>query len=249
MIILDAFNILHAGPILGIGRISLSRLKEWIGESRYASDHVVLVLDGAGGGGGSRTLQEPLEAGLALESRASGISEVYAGRGVGSDADTVIEALLEREEVMGRGRKAVVVSSDKRVRAAAAGARARSITSEDFLQRLIDDLRKVAKRLDGDTGGRPEFATDAGSDAGRTDYWMRRFGLTDEPGSKVKDGAEPEAGRGVERAADPTPEEIASIDMRRVLDGSIAPKPPISDQSKDGESNDERRRGDRRRPG
>jgi hypothetical protein len=198
VLIVDAFNVLHASSKAGLGRIDVARLKALIAHSHWASEHVVLVFDGTGGRAapGRGSLRHPADAGLDLESRGAGISEVYAGGGGadGSDADAVIESLLEREEQMGRGRLAIVVSSDKRVRAAATGARAKSITSDDFLERLAEDVRKAHERAKKKDGGRPEFATDAGADEGRTEYWLREFGV---------DGAGPEAMRSTARGAEP----------------------------------------------
>jgi predicted RNA-binding protein with PIN domain len=180
VLIVDAFNVLHASAKAGLGRIDVARLKALIEHSHWGGEHVVLVFDGPGGPSSPArtTLRRAVDAGLDLESRASGISDVYAAGGAGhADADSVIESLLEREEQMGRGRLAMVVSSDKRVRAAATGARAKSITSEEFLRKLADDVRKAHARAQNQHGGRPGFATDEGVDAGRTEYWLREFGL------------------------------------------------------------------------
>jgi hypothetical protein len=185
VLIVDAFNVLHASVQAGLGRIDTNRLKALISHSHWGTAHVVLVFDGSGGprAPGRGSLRRAAEAGLELESRGSGISEIYAGGGAdrestgGLDADAVIESLLEREERMGRGRQATVVSSDKRVRAAATGARAKSIGSEEFLKRLAEDVRKAHERAKRKDGGRPGFATDEGADSGRTEYWLREFGL------------------------------------------------------------------------
>jgi hypothetical protein len=173
MVILDAYNVLHAGPGAGVGHLALSRLRQWIAASRYASDHVVLVLDGTGSGD---TLKSSADPGLDLASKPTGITEIHAGPG--RDADSVIESLLEREDRLGRGRRALVVSSDKRVRAAATAARSKVMASDIFLGKLVEDLHKAHARREDQTGGRPDFAQDGGMDPGRTDYWLQEFGLT-----------------------------------------------------------------------
>lgn len=214
MLILDTNNVLHAASKVGAGRIDAALLKQWIQTGRYRSEQIVLVFDGRGG---RETLQSPVEVGFSLGSAPGGFHEVHAGPGC--DADTVIESLLEHEDRLGRGRLAVVVSTDKRVRAAAAAARARSVTSEAFLRLLVEDLRSRDAATRRATGGRPDFATDEGSDAGRTEYWMRQFGLVDEPGNKSDAPRAP---------AEPTEAEIGAIDMESLLERS--PEAPRDDE-------------------
>jgi hypothetical protein len=173
VLILDTYNILHAGRAAGVGAVDVHRLREWIGASRFASEHVVLVFDGAKGSPGPATLRAPNEPGVALQSKASGISELHAGPG--RDADSIIEAILEHQDRLGRGRQAAVVSSDKRLRAAATAARATAIGSAAFLKMLAEDVRKRQSRRDAQRGGRPLHATDEGADPARTDYWLREF--------------------------------------------------------------------------
>lgn len=191
MLILDTFNILHATGKVGLGRLDPGRLRELIRYSRWRSDRVVMVSDGPGprGGEGRRTLKQAVDVDAAA--LGSDISEVFAGSGGGrTDADAVIEALLEREEHFGRARQAVVVSSDKRVRAAAVGVRAQAMSSEDFLRKLAEDVAKSHARAADHTGGRPDFAQDGGMDAGRTAYWLREFGLAPDPRGKAANDAE-----------------------------------------------------------
>jgi predicted RNA-binding protein with PIN domain len=248
LLIIDAFNVLHASAKAGLGRIDVGRLRTLIEHSHWTGEHVVLVFDGSGGprSPGRDSLRRPEDAGLDLESKGSGISEVYAARGDGErgggrgDADSVIESLLDREELMGRGRLATVVSSDKRVRAAATGVRAKSLSSEQFLHRLAEDVRKVHAKAEGRAGGRPEFATDEGMDAGRTEYWLREFGLgaKGEPAPASKPVKVPGPARG--SASKPTEPTVASeewggridaddVDMDRIL----RQKPPSPARDKD----------------
>lgn len=194
MLILDTFNILHATGKTGLGRLDPPRLRELIRFSRWRSERVVMVSDGPGprGGEGRRTLKQAVD--VDAGSLAPDISEVYAASGGGkTDADAVIEALLEREEHFGRARQAMVVSSDKRVRAAAIGARAQSMSSDDFLRKLAEDIAKSHARAADHTGGRPEFAQDGGMDAGRTAYWLREFGVGPAPAPASDDESDSES--------------------------------------------------------
>lgn len=239
MLILDAFNVLHASFTVGLGRLNAAQLRALIARSRWAGEHTVLVFDGSGGpkAPDRASLRRPIDAGLSLESRSSGISEVYAAGGVlaggPGDADTVIESLIEREEQMGRGRLTVVVSSDKRIRAAAAGARARSLTSEAFLKALVDDARKSQARERSRTGDRPHFATDEGADEGRAEYWIRELGV----------GERAEAGRAEQECVpqiDPD-----DVDMGEILRRQGEVKPPPREDEEDDQQ--DKRRGKGRR--
>lgn len=256
MLIVDAFNVLHASAAAGLGRLDAGVLKALIAQSRWAREHTVLVFDGRGGPGPAgntarASLLRPVDAGLALDSRESGISEVFAGSGGGGpgagaapgvDADTVIESLIEREDDLGRGRRTVVVSSDKRLRAAAAGARARTLTSEAFLNALASDARKRIARRDQSTGGRPLAATDEGADAARTEYWLRAFGVSEQAGPPrgpqvCGPGGDPDDLDGLKA--------LDSLDMDEVLRRQGDAPPPEREENDDGHRG--RRGGKKRR--
>ncbi|MFN7021548.1 MAG: NYN domain-containing protein [Phycisphaerales bacterium] len=230
MLILDAYNILHAARDAGVGRLDHGMLKEWIASSRYASQHAVLVYDGRGSGA---SMRHPAEPGIAIPSKSCGISELHAGPGL--DADTVIERILEHEDRLGRGRQVRVVSSDKRVRAAATAARAKVMGSREFLGNLVEDVRKRWLRADTETGGRPAHATDSGADPARTVYWLREFG-SGGPHSKsgtVSDIPGKESGDGPPRV-DQDAVDLDAIDMERLL----AKHPPSASGRADGPPED-----------
>lgn len=251
VLIVDAFNVLHAAPAAGLGRLDAPTLKHLIAQSRWASGHTVLVYDGRGGRSAPAraaraSLSRPIDAGLALGSRESGISEVFAGaggegergggeRGMGIDADTVIESLIEREDGLGRGRQTVVVSSDKRLRAAAAGARARTLTSEAFLKSLADDARKRIAGREKGSGGRPRAATDEGVEAGRTEFWLREFGVGDRPPSPPFSPGRPEQHCGQEINPD-------DVDMGEILRGHDGLKPPAREEHDDDDRRERNKR-------
>ena len=233
MLILDTYNILHAGHTVGIGHIDPARLKEWIGAGRYASEHVVMVYDGHGR---SNTLRHAAEPGIAVPSKSSGISELHAGSGL--DADSVIELILEHEDRLGRGRLAVVVSSDNRVRAAATAARSRVVGSAAFLKTLIEDLRKLQARADKQAGGRPLHATDEGADPARTEYWLKEFGGAAPVGGESPTSVGSVSTRRDKDSRPPPPEvDLNSIDMEQLL----AQRPPSSTEKDrdEGEGHDE----------
>ena len=229
VVIIDTFNVLHAAGKAGMGRLTVGMLRGLIEISRWRGEHVVLVSDGPGppGGEGRRTLRRGEDAGPDLPANQPGVSEVFAasggaahsGAGSRSDADGVIEALLEREEGLGRGRQVLVVSSDKRVRAAAVGVRARGLSSEDFLDKLAEDARKSRARAVDQTGGRPDFAQDGGMDAGRTKYWLREFA---EPAPAAEPG-KPYGPASAIHSPEPRPEDV---DMEKILKSGTGKQAP-----------------------
>lgn len=230
MLILDTYNILHAARDVGVGRLDAGILKEWIASSRYAAEHTVLIYDGSGG---RQSMRHPAEPGIAIPSKSSGVSELHAGPGL--DADTVIEHVLEHEDRFGRGRQVRVVSSDKRVRAAATAARAKVMGSREFLGNLLEDLRKRRERADTETGGRPAHATDSGADPGRTEYWVREFGLR--ASRLVSDAASDKCGKesgGGPPRVDQDGVDLDAIDMERLL----AERPPSPSERADATSED-----------
>ncbi len=179
-------------------------------------------MDGTGGRPPEHTLRRSVDSGLDLDStvREGGVTEIHARAGdSGPDADSVIESLLDHESRAGRARQAIVVSSDRRVRAAAAGARARVVSSEEFLEALAHDLRKRASRRTEAHGGRPDFATDEGLDAGRTMYWLRELGIVPTPDEAT----------GQDCAPTVNPDDV---DMGEILRRHDAKKRARSDQQK-----------------
>lgn len=182
VLIIDAYNVLHAAPRVdpGFAGLNLPSLVRLVLASRFQSG-AVLVCDGTG----SRT----------------GLDESYAHTdspvrvvftGPGKDADSAIARLVIEEERTGRAGTVTVVSSDKGVLASAIGPfgpKARRMTSEQFMRTVLDDASRsssfgsgVAERM------RPTL------DAESAARWMREFGV---------DPRTPEASRNIEPSAPP----------------------------------------------
>lgn len=88
--------------------------------------------------------------------------------GSAKDADTVIEELIQKNT---HPRRLMVVSSDRRLRNAAARRRAVSVKSELFWFEMIDRVRKNPKKP-------PEPQEKLhGLPEAQVDWWMRLFGL------------------------------------------------------------------------
>ncbi len=154
MLLIDAYNVLGVEGVLD-GQEALFDVTGLIGlvtGTRIAGRRVVLVCDGA----------PPPKAPRGV---VRGVEVVYAG--AGRDADTLIGKLLRESS---SARRALVVSSDRRVRADARRVGARDISSEDFLAGLRGMTRREGGRRPG-----PREATPLAPEAVRE--WVEAFGL------------------------------------------------------------------------
>ena len=159
MLVIDTYNVLGTVGVLpprlaGLEPDGLARL---IGHSRWRRGRTLLVCDGSarpsGGGGVGR--------------RFGGVELVYAG--AGRDADSLIERIIESDSAP---RRLVVVSSDRRVRAAARRRRARWLSSQSFLLQLVRDEA---------LGWRPGPADDRRGGDIDVEGWVEEFGI--DPGA------------------------------------------------------------------
>ncbi len=141
MLILDAFNVLHAVRSAlpswrGVGLLDLARAVadapplEGVSGTGSGQD-VLFVCDGTGGGAAQRTRdRSPILTGR------SNVSVRLVFAGPGKEADALIRTLLDEHSVKGSARGCVVVSSDRQVQSAARGVFAKTMASDDYLRRL-----------------------------------------------------------------------------------------------------------------
>ncbi len=187
VLIIDAFNLLYAAQAAspGLGRLSVVDLAGIIaacppphGVSGTGSNglvEAVMVVDGTGGG-----LQRRMGDSGEPTPKSRGVRVRLRFAGAGREADDEIERMLlklaDRGAANGAGsaRGCLVVSSDKRVQAAAKGFRARWIPSEVFLGLLSGSLDRSGLDATG-TGqpDRPAFATEVPLGRESTRWWMR----------------------------------------------------------------------------
>lgn len=206
MLLVDVYNVLHTTGVLppDLAGIEVADLAKLIQSSRYTRLEIILVCDGTGGGAMNRGIDPYRQTGGSgvrrshpgvrngRYARRGTVSVVYAGKGM--EADSIIEVMIR-----GGGRfgnissgaygKAIVVSSDRRVRSAAKRARAKSLLSEDFLQHLADDWKRPGSFTAGAGGGgashqprpgaddRPGFARKTPLDKYTVEEWLREFGF------------------------------------------------------------------------
>lgn len=166
-LLVDAYNALHVTGVLppDLAGPDLRDLARMIARSRFAGRLAWLVCDGAPSG--SR------QSGGLIRQAVPGVENVeIAFAGPGRDADSAIERLIERDSAP---KRLLVVSSDRRILAAARKRRCAALTSDAFLHRLAEDHAK------GPSPGAvyPEFALDVPLDPVETKRWRDRLGVRD----------------------------------------------------------------------
>jgi predicted RNA-binding protein with PIN domain len=167
MIIIDAYNCLHAGssmpgPWRGFSLRELCRLLERVDKK------IVLVMDG------SPKPHEP------ATEEFPDIKLVYSGRG--RSADAVIIAMVNAST---GARHITVISNDRAVKAGAHRGGARTMGCEKYLAGIL--RRKAAMRMRWKTA-EPEGKSTGHS--AETDYWLHEFGFAPR-GAKTKSAQRP----------------------------------------------------------
>lgn len=208
VLVVDAYNVLHTQGVLPphLAGPEVHELIEMIGASRYKRHRAIVVCDGVPGvdgvEAGRRSGPNEVRAHSARDERRSGhasVDVVFAGPG--RVADEAIETILQSHSA---ARRMLVVSTDRRIRRAAAKAGATSMTSGDF-------LRDIAADLDRHKGAglshRPSFATDLPLSRLDVAYWLAHMGMEEEaeaaaarplkgmPEAGAKQKVKPEANR------------------------------------------------------
>jgi hypothetical protein len=209
-LLVDAYNALHVTGVLPpeLAGPDLRDLAAMIARSRFAGRLAWLVCDGAPTG--SR------RSGGLIRQTVPGVENVeIAYAGPGRDADSAIERLIERDSAP---KRLLVVSSDRRILAAARKRRCAALPSDHFLRRLAED------HVRGSSPGSvyPEFALDVPLDPVETKRWRDRLGLD---GFDVRASPDPLAKRPDSRKAKTKQAEPAT-DPNDEPDETAEPAPP-----------------------
>jgi hypothetical protein len=148
VLVIDAYNVLHTTGILPreIAGLDLDGLIRLIGQGRYAGRRIMLVCDGLpssrrhggqfGPGTGNLAAADGRTGshGQALSlSHGRSIEILYSGQ---AEADAIIEDLVGKAH---RTQRPMVISSDRRVQAAAKRRRFGMMSAEKFLHQLAED--------------------------------------------------------------------------------------------------------------
>jgi predicted RNA-binding protein with PIN domain len=164
VLLIDAYNVIRAEWVLPRDRrgLDVHTLIQRINQSRFAARRLRVVVDGRPGPQWLRHGVYDTLAGHAW-TRVGRAEVVFSGPD--HEADDLIEEILQRSE----GLSITVVSSDRRLIAAARAAGADQIGNGSFLRLLNDDLApKSPNRPDGSLGDP--------LDAHAVAHWMREFG-------------------------------------------------------------------------
>ncbi len=127
-LLIDAWNVLHQTGVLppDLAGVGLRGLGVLIHRSRWARQQVILVCDGT-----------PSGAHIGL---GTGIRAVFSGHD--READDLIEGHIAASTAP---RRLTVVSSDRRIKAAARKRGCTVLTSQAFLERLVHDAERPLK--------------------------------------------------------------------------------------------------------
>lgn len=194
VLVVDVYNVLHTQGVLPphLAGPEVHELADLIGASRFRRHRAILVCDGVPGADargpakGASVGSNEVRATSHREERREGtrggghVDVVFAGPG--READEAIEALLQSHSA---ARRMVVVSTDRRVRRAAAKAGAASVTSAEFLGQLAAD---VERNKGAGLSRRPGFATDLPLGRVEVAYWLAHMGVeAGEPGQEAQE--------------------------------------------------------------
>jgi hypothetical protein len=162
MLIVDAYNVLHITGVLPpeIAGVDLPGLARLVALSRYRITDTLLVCDGPHRHEAA-DIVPPCHTQFA---------------GPGNDADAIIEALLARTP---RSKRAIVISSDARLRRAAGKHHARYLRSEVWLHQLAIDYLAHQRGVGPASRQplRPDFARELPLDPHTAARWAADMGL------------------------------------------------------------------------
>ncbi|MGP1273713.1 MAG: NYN domain-containing protein [Phycisphaerales bacterium] len=158
MLLVDAYNALHVTGVLPphLAGLDGPALAELVARSRWGASAggAVLVCDGVKPRG--------------WPTRVEGVELRFAGPG--RDADTLIERLIADSP---DPRRLTVVSSDQRVRKAARRRKCVSLTSPEFLRRLVGEVESPRVRGGSPAAGKPDVPLDPFA----LRRWLDEFGI------------------------------------------------------------------------
>jgi len=198
-LIIDAYNVLHCTHVLPAryAMISATDLCRLLEHSRWAGRPIHVVCDGT---------RKPTE-----DDYEGPVELIYAGDhpGAGRDADSVIEAIIESSDAP---RDLTVVSNDRRLQKAGRRRRARTLTSERFLQLLIKSPAP------------PRREPDKPRAIGNTDEWLDAFEIDQQTVEQIEEQIEAQE---VEAPAEvDLPATDQGSDAKTRHDSSSPPPPP-----------------------
>ena len=161
MYIFDAYNIYHAAKkaLEQWSDITVMTLCNYIaGDLNYIKQPGKMIFDGVRPRGRDDIAQ-------------LGGMWIYYSGDYDTDADTLIEEIIDHDSAP---KRLTIVSSDRRVRAAAKRRKAISLTSRDYLAEMV---RRYDRPAPTPRDAKQKFQ---GLTPAETKYWMKVFGISDE---------------------------------------------------------------------
>lgn len=174
MVVVDTYNVLHSSGVLPpeLAGLDTQGLIDLLAASRFRRREVLLVCDGGGpSDSNKRRLGERRHLGS--------FRIIFSGQG--RQADDEIEAIIAREP---RTKGLLVISSDRRIRRAAAAKGFEERDSPSFLRQLADDWARGERSAKSDRGissVRDQVPLDAASVA----HWARHLGVDGESAQRL----------------------------------------------------------------
>jgi hypothetical protein len=219
MLIVDAFNILHARRSSQREAWGVADLLAALSRGRYAGEDITLVCDGSPGPASDDHAGVARLLGGAGRPRARRV--LYANTPpYNREADDLIEELLAGAPDPTR---VTIVSSDRRLRSAAARAGASSIAARDFVTHLAADLARRA---------RASTTNDEPLDPSSVRWWLNYFESpstqANPPSARPKRGTPPPYPPPTAPLATPPP--LASLDPSALdMEHWLRLHPPLSE--------------------
>lgn len=201
MLLIDAYNLLHAwrnAPLKENGT-DVAALARLLGASGYSKGPIHMVCDGTPPGGHESE----------HEFREGPVRITYAG--VGKDADSLIETLIERSSAPSR---LLVVSSDRRIQRAARRRRASVMQSQRFIALLVNDARNSVM---------PDAEKPRSVEPEDVSAWLGYFSL---PGRALRESPNQDAHAAEGSQPQARAAETDELDMSRWVEGIERLSPP-----------------------
>ena len=171
MLIIDCYNVLFTPMPPMLAGLDEAGLCHALGRTTWVNrtGGIVIVADGK-----PKPLADDRSGAVLAQSPAAGVQLEWSGPG--RTADSVIIRMVNEHSAP---RRVTVVSTDREVRAKARRRRCRVWTSEQFITKLVEQLRRGGGAISGPPPDRPRVPPE-GLAPGEVEAWLEAFGIDDQ---------------------------------------------------------------------
>ncbi len=171
MLVIDCYNVLYTPMPAMLAGLDEAGLCHALSRTTWVqrTGGVVVVADGK-----PKPLPDDRSGAVLTESPAVGVQLEWSGPG--RTADSVILRMVNEYTAP---RRVIVVSTDREVRAKARRRRCRVWTSEQFITKLVEQLRRGGGAISGPPPDRPRVPPE-GLTPGEVEAWLEAFGIEDQ---------------------------------------------------------------------